>query len=48
MMNSRRMNKRFSLLPGQRDGGGTSGVLGMTIMVAGGNDPVRSYEHRAS
>lgn len=48
MMNSRRMNKRLFWMPGQRDGGGTSGVLGMTIMVAGGNDPVRSYEQRAS
>lgn len=49
MMNSRRMNKRFSLfwMPGQPDGGGTSGVLGMMIMVAGGNYPVRSYEQRA-
>lgn len=49
MMNSRRKNKRFSLfwMPGQRDSGGSSGVLGMMIMVAGGNYPVRSYEQSA-
>lgn len=46
MMNSRRMNKRFSLfwMPGQRDGGSSSGILGMMIIVASGNYPVRWYE----
>lgn len=49
MINSRRMSKRLLMfwMPGQRDASGTSGVLGMMVMVAGEHYPVRSYEQRA-